>query len=358
MNDKNQVKENSFTKDTRRIYLNITKKKSSLLWVLGLITLAMFTIDVMVGPAWLSIKTVFAAIFNPQGVSSAQAVIIWNFRVPIALMALVVGASLGIAGAEMQTVLDNPLASPYTLGVASAASFGAALAMVLGVTVVSGLSGFLVPVNAFLFAMLASFLIYLVSLKKGMSTETMVLAGIAVMFLFQAMLTLLQFIATEQQLQSVIFWSLGSLYKTTWPKLAMASAMLFLVIPILIKDPWKLTALRMGDEKAKSLGVNVERTRLKIFVLVSVLTASAVCFVGTIGFIGLVGPHIGRMLVGEDQRYLLPVSAVAGALLLSTASVLSKLIVPGTIVPIGILTSFIGVPFFLSLILKGGRKYW
>lgn len=344
--------------ETKKIYRQITRKKTGLLLALVMMILFFFIADIMMGPARLPAKTVLAAILKSASVMPSDMVIIWNLRLPIALMALVVGASLGIAGAEMQTVLDNPLASPYTLGVASAASFGAALSVVLGITIIPNIGPFFMPVNAFLFAMLASLLIYLVSLKTGMHKETLVLAGISVMFLFQALLTLMQFLATEQELQAVVFWSLGSLYKTTWPKLLISSAILLIVIPGFIRNPWELTALRMGDEKAKSLGVNVQRTRLKVFFLISVLTSAAVCFVGTIGFIGLVGPHIARMLVGEDQRYFLPVSALSGALLLSSASVLSKSIVPGAILPIGILTAFIGVPFFLSLIIKGGRKYW
>ncbi|GAB6156481.1 hypothetical protein JCM17380_52330 [Desulfosporosinus burensis] len=131
-----------------------------------------------------------------------------------------------------------------------------------------------------------------------------------------------------------------------------------MAVPMIAKDTWKLTALKLGDEKAKSLGINVERLRLKTFVLISLLTASAVCFVGTIGFIGLVGPHIARMLVGEDQRFFLPLSALGGALLLSVASIGSKMIIPGAIFPIGIVTSLIGVPFFFSLILTQKREYW
>ena len=133
---------------------------------------------------------------------------------------------------------------------------------------------------------------------------------------------------------------------------------LLITTPMLLKDAWKLTALRLGDEKARSLGINVERLRLKVFIWISVLAAAAVCFVGAIGFIGLVGPHIARMFVGEDQRFFLPMSAFAGAALLSAASIGSKLIIPGAIFPIGIVTSFIGVPFFLSLILLKKRGFW
>ena len=342
---------------SKELYRSITRKKMGLLMLLGILAIFLLVANVMVGSAGLSLKTVLMTVFNRAAASSADAAIIWEIRIPISLMALVVGSSLGIAGAEMQTVLSNPLASPYSLGIASAASFGAALAMVTGLSVISGVGQFLVPINAFVFAMLASMLIYLISLKKGMNIETMVLAGIAIMFLFQAALTFLQYVASEQQLQDIVFWTFGSLYKTTWPKLAISAALLLAAIFVLMKDPWQLTALQLGDERARSLGVDVKKIRLKLFVLISVLTGAAVCFVGTIGFIGLVAPHISRILVGSDQRYYMPVSALAGAVLLSAASLASKIIVPNMILPIGILTSFIGVPFFIVLILNRGKRF-
>ena len=169
---------------------------------------------------------------------------------------------------------------------------------------------------------------------------------------------MLEYLASEETLQAIVFWLFGSLLKATWMKIAITSAVLVVVTLILMKDAWKLTALRLGDERAKSLGIDVERMRLKVLVLISLLTAVAVCFVGTIGFVGLVGPHIARMLVGEDQRYLIPMSGLGGALILSAASVCSKMVVPGAIFPIGIVTSFIGVPFFMFLILRKKRGFW
>src|SRR5699024_4291362 len=143
-------------------------------------------------------------------------------------------------------------------------------------------------------------------------------------------------------------WSLGSLTKATWPKIGVAAGTLALMLPFFGRQIWKLTALRLGDEKAHSLGVNVERLRLNVLIAVSLLAATAVSFVGTIGFVGLVGPHVARILVGEDQRYFLPASALAGAVLLSATSILSKTIIPGVIFPIGIISSLIGIPFFLA----------
>lgn len=206
--------------------------------------------------------------------------------------------------------------------------------------------------------MLTCLLIYAIARRARLSAETMVLAGVAILFLFQSATALLQYVASEQQLQAVVFWLFGNLFRTTWLKLAIAATILIVTVPVLAKDAWKLTALRLGDEKAKSLGIKVDRLRIKVFIWVSILIGAAVCFVGTIGFIGLAGPHIARMLVGEDQRFFLPTSALAGAVLLSSASAVSKLVIPGAILPIGIVTSFIGVPFFIALTLKSRKGYW
>lgn len=312
-------------------------------------------IDILVGPAWLKMSDVLGAIFKLNSTDPASQVIVWTMRFPMALMAIVVGATLGIAGAEMQTILDNPLASPYTLGVSSGAGFGAALIIVFGSGIISYCGEYVVSISSFIFALLTCFIIYFIGKVRQVTSATMILAGIGLMFLFQALLSLLQYLATTESLQTIVFWLFGSLMKTTWTKLGIVTAVFIIVVPFFIKDAWKLTALKLGDDKAKNLGINVERLRLKTFILISILTASAVCFAGTIGFIGLVGPHIARILVGEDQRYFLPVSALGGAFLLSMGSILSKVIIPGAIFPIGIVTSLIGVPFFFSLILSKKR---
>jgi iron complex transport system permease protein len=273
-------------------------------------------------------------------------------------MAAVVGASLAVAGAEMQTILDNPLASPFTLGVSAAAAFGAALALVLGVSLLPVGGIFLVAGNAFVCAMAACLTLYAFSLLRGVTAETMVLLGIALVFLFNALLALLQYLASEQALQQVVFWTLGSLAKADWPKLGLTTAALVITYPLFVRAAWPLTTLRLGDERARSLGVDVSHLRLEVLLGVSLLAATPVAFVGVIGFIGLVGPHVARMLIGEDQRYFLPASALAGALLLSITAIVSKLIVPGVLVPIGIITALVGVPFFVSLIFSRRRQLW
>lgn len=351
-------REESYHRNAVEIYRSVSGKKSIFLLLFTLACLLVFITDISMGPAWLPIKTIFMGVFSPESIDKTSRVIIWAIRLPTAIMAVVVGAALGIAGVEMQTILNNPLASPYTLGVSAGAGFGAALALILGVGIVPHEGEFFVPVNAFFFALLTSMGIYLIAKIKGATTETMVLAGIALLFLFHSMLALLEYTASEEALQAIVFWLFGSLLKATWRKVGITFVVLLFVALLLIKDAWRLTTLRLGDERAKSLGVDVEKLRLKVLILISLLTAIAVCFVGTIGFVGLVGPHMARMLVGEDQRYLLPMSALGGAFILSTASLFSKIVVPGTIFPIGIITSFVGVPFFMFLILKRRRGFW
>jgi len=314
--------------------------------------------DMALGPANYALSDVLSALFNPAEVANQLRVIIWDIRMPIALMAVTVGASLSVAGAQMQTILSNPLASPFTLGISAAASFGAALALVAGVSIFPGAIEYMVPLNAFLMAMAAALFIHFASTMRGVSVETIVLLGIALVFTFNAALSLLEYLASEQALAAVVFWTMGSLTKATWAKVYFTAAVLVVTVPLFMRQAWALTALRLGDDKAASLGVNVRRLRLQTMMIVSLLAAIPVSFVGTIGFVGLVGPHIARMVVGEDQRFFLPGSVICGALLLSVTSVVSKMLIPGAILPIGVITALVGVPFFFVLIFSNRKRAW
>lgn len=298
--------------------------------LIGLLICAVsFITDVIVGPASLTLRDVWLAVMQSPEVSKNADVIIWSIRLPTAVMALLVGASLGIAGAGMQTILDNPLSSPYTLGISAGAGFGASLVVVIGLSSLEFLGEFMVPFGAFVFAGLTSFFIYSINKIKNFSSETMILAGIGMMFLFQALQSLMQYMATPEALQNIVFWTMGSLTKANWLSISIVLVALLVMLPLMMRESWRLTALKLGDEKASGLGVNVENLRVKIFLFISIITAVAVSFVGTIGFIGIVGPHIARMLVGEDQRYFLPLSAVCGMVILSLASIASKMLIPG-----------------------------
>jgi len=341
----------------RQLYRQITVRKW---WVLlggTAVLLTLFIIDIITGPAWLSPAGVFSTLLSPQQATPKDYTIVWVIRAPIAVMALLVGASLGTAGAELQTILDNPLASPYTLGISSAASFGAALAIVLGKSLLPVRELFIVPLNAFAFAMLSSLCIYAIAKVKQAAAGTIVLTGIVFSFLFNSLVSFLQYIARENEFQAIMFWMFGSLQSANWTKVALVAGVLLITLPILFLDAWKLTALTMGDHRAQSMGINTSRLRFKIILLVSVLTAIPVCFVGTIGFVGLVAPHVARFFTGEDQRFFLPCSALAGAIMLSFASIVSKTILPGSIFPVGITTSFIGIPFLLFILLRQKKSY-
>jgi len=318
---------------------------------LGAATLLSLMLDVSIGPGALSLGSVISTILHPAAAEARLSVIVWDIRLPIALMAVIVGGMLGLAGSQMQTILANPLADPFTLGISSAASFGAALAIVMGFSLIPAAGPLVVTANAFLFALGAAAAVFGLTRMRGVTPETMILFGIALMFTFNALLGLLQYRASETQLAQIVFWMLGSLSRASWEKIGAALALCAFVAPLLWRDRWALTALRTGDERAASLGVDVEGLRLRTLALVALLSALAVSFVGVVGFVGLVGPHLARLLVGEDQRWFAPAATLAGALILSVTSIVSKSLVPGVIYPIGIITALIGVPFFLSLIL-------
>lgn len=321
------------------------------LMVLLLVLVMSVLMDVAIGPTNIPLSVLTHALTDHQPLPPSIHVIVFSIRLPVALMAVAVGMALGLSGTIMQTVLNNTLASSYTLGISAGAGFGAALVIVMGSRFAIS-DSVMVPIAAFLFAALACTLVMLIGHAKGGGTDAFVLAGIALLFMFQALLSLLQYLASPEALQEIVFWLFGSLSKTTWSKLAITSSITFIVFPLLMKDAWALTALNLSDERAKSLGVNLSALRLRSLAIVSLLTGVAVAFVGTIGFIGLIAPHMARALFGEDHRLLLPGAALTGALLLSGASVVGKWVAPGALVPIGIVTALLGVPFFLLLILR------
>ncbi|VVB71933.1 Cobalamin import system permease protein BtuC [uncultured archaeon] len=282
--------------------------------------------------------------------------IVWGLRLHRILLSIVAGMGLAIAGAVMQGILKNPLASPFTLGISSAASFGAALAIILGAGFVGG--EWLIIGNAFIFTLLASMTVYGLAKYKGITPETMILAGIAIMYLFQAMTSFLQYIGHAEQVQEVVFWMMGSMGRSSWDKVWIVSGVIAICFPYLLLKSWDINALGAGDETATSLGVNVEKTRVVCMMLVSLITASVICFTGTIGFIGLVAPHITRMVIGGDHRFLLPASALVGGLLLLGADTAARTILAPVILPVGIMTAFLGVPFFVYLFMRRKKEFW
>lgn len=313
-------------------------------------------VDVASGPSMLGLGDVVHGLLNPDELDPATGVIIKDIRLPYALMALAVGACLGLAGAEMQTVLNNPLASPFTLGVGAAATLGASLVIVFNVSVLGLASHVLLPLSAFACAAAASLLILVLSRTLGASVHAVVLFGIALLFGINAVVGLIQFVADAESVQQIVFWTMGSLSRASLEKVAIVTLVLALCLPFSLRNAWAMTLLRSGEEQARSLGIRVERMRLIVLMRVSLLTAAAMCFVGEIGFIGLVAPHIARLMLGEDHRFLLPGSALAGAVLMSLSSIASKLLVPGVVLPVGIVTALVGIPLFVALIIGRSRR--
>ncbi|WP_315248473.1 iron ABC transporter permease [Pseudomonas fragi] len=337
-------------------YRRLLARRVCLLLVIGCALLGSVLLDLSTGSSGMGLGQLLQGLLHPQTLDVTDRVIIWNVRLPYALMAVLVGAGLSLAGAEMQAILNNPLASPFTLGVSSAAALGASLVIVFPLSSALLSRDSLVALAAFVFACASMFLLHGMSRLRGAGVETLVLFGIALVFSCNALVALLQLLATEDVLQQLVFWSLGSVARANWDKLGILALVLGLTAPFSLHAASRMTLLRMGEERAQSFGVDVRRLRFFALLRISLLSATAVAFVGTIGFIGLVGPHIARILIGEDQRFLFPASALVGALLLSLSSVVSKVIMPGVIVPVGIVTALVGVPIFVVLVFKRGRQ--
>lgn len=305
-----------------------------------------------IGASGLSPADIVTALFRDSGRAHS---IVWMLRLPRVLMAVLVGFGLGAAGTVFQAILRNPLASPFTLGVGSAAGFGA-------VTVILFLCGgfqiYRVAVGAFVFAMLSAFLILTVARMKQASSETMILTGIAQMFLFSSLTSLFQYMGTMEQVHEVVFWFFGSLSKAGWREIGIAAVLILTPLPMLLRRAWDFNLMTAGDESAMALGVDVDRLRMWAVVAGSLMTAGSICFTGVIGFVGLVAPHITRMVIGTDHRFLLPAAGLVGAVLVVAADTLGRTLWAPQVIPIGIVTSFTGVPFLFYLLMRRTREYW
>lgn len=333
-------------------YHNIIRHRILILLLVVCAIAVSFVLDFTMGPSGLTISQLWQTLTEPDSVPRGIKTIVWDIRLPYALTAIIVGLALGLAGAEMQTVLNNPLASPFTLGVSSAAAFGAALAIILGVTIPGVPPQWIISANAFLFALIAVLMLDVVARWTRVASAGVVLFGIALVFTFNALVAMLQFIASEDALQGLVLWTMGNLGNTNWVKLTILAVVFALVFPWSFSNAWKLTALRLGEDRAISFGIDVRKLRLMTLLRISILSALSVAFVGPIGFIGLVAPHIARLVFGEDHRFYLPASALIGAFVLSMASIASKNLVHGVVIPVGIVTSLVGIPFFLYIILR------
>jgi iron complex transport system permease protein len=345
-------------------YLGYVRRK--FLWIIGGLVLlfVLFIYSISVGAVAIPPIEVVQTLLG-QNISGKWDTIIWNIRLPQALTAIVAGMGLAVAGIAMQSILRNPLGSPYTLGISNAGAFGAAFAViVLGTGVMQSRVADAVTINnpyvttimAFVFCLVATALILLIARIRGASPEVMILTGVALASLFTAGTMFLQFFANDTQLAAVVFWTFGDVGRASWPELALMAVIVAGATLFFIWNRWNYNAIDAGDETAKGLGVNVERVRLIGMVVAALVTAVIVAFLGVIGFVGLVCPHMARRIIGDDQRYLIVGSCVMGAVLLLAADTVARLIVAPYVLPVAVITAFLGAPVFIYLLLRGYRR--
>jgi iron complex transport system permease protein len=314
----------------------------------------------------LSFSELLNVIFNKNdpGNPKGSVILVWDLYLPRIASGILAGCALGIAGAVMQCVLRNPLGSPYTLGISNAAAFGASVGIVLGGGMIVGQSKAtilishpeFVTLSAFAFAMLATCVIILLVKMTKVNAETMVLSGVALGSIFSAGISALQYMYNDSALSAIVFWQFGSVGKASWNELGLVAVITVAVVSYFMWKRWDYNAMDAGTDVARSLGINVDRVRVITLFASALVTAVVVSFMGVIAFIGLLGPHIVRMFIGNDNRYVLPGSMMFGALILLIADCVGQNMMSFTL-PVGIITSFLGGPLFIWLLIRGrGRK--
>ena len=282
--------------------------------------------------------------------------IIWTVTMPRVVMAIIAGCGLAISGAIMQGVLANPLAEPYTMGVSSGAVFGANLAIVAGLSLASSVHSMGIVLNAFLVGMIPVVIVMiLMRVLHGLSTVTIILSGVAISYFFGGLNTLLLVGAEDESLSEAYQWQVGSLEYTLWNEVQFVFVVVAVLVFVSLFLSKYLNALTQGDNLAKSLGMDVDRFRMYCMMLVTLMSATILCFTGIIGFVGLLAPHIVRLIIGGDNRYVLPASCVFGSAFLLFADTVTRMI-SGVDVPVGAVMSFFGAPLFLYIILRDSRK--
>jgi len=300
----------------------------------------------------LDLFTTMKILFGMESADELQSAIIWKLRFPRILMAIVGGAALATAGALMQGCLGNPLVSPLTLGVASGAALGAAFAIVLGFSIVSS-SDLAIVANAFLFSLIVVAIIIQLGNLRSITAESYILVGIAITFITGAIVSTMQYFATDAQLSQLAHWSFGSLSRPTLENALLVFFAVTGLMPLALKYAWDLNALSLGgDDFAISTGVDPASMRKQILILSALMTSVVIAFTGLIGFLGLAAPHMSRLIVGNDYRKLIPCSCVFGALLMLFADTVGRTLFAPVVIPVGIMLSVIGGPFFMYLLLK------
>lgn len=350
--------------DLKAAYHNYLWRKVVFVIICIAVSMIAFGLELSTGAYEIGFLESYATLFDhilgnipPEQIGVGKDHVVWDLRLPRAIGGLAVGAALGVCGAAMQSSMKNPLADPYTTGIASGASFGAALAIILGFSLVSdALMETAIVINAFIFSLIPAALIIVISkFKRNISPATMILIGISVMYFFTAATTFLKLTASEESLAEIYMWNVGTLGKASWGNIGILVVMSALGVVLMMYFARRLNILATSDKNAISLGVNAKQTRLIILAIVSLVTAAMVAFTGTIGFVGLVCPHVARLILGSDNKYLVPASAAFGAMLLLCADCLAKNV--GTGLPVGTITALVGGPLFLYMLLKQAKKY-
>ena len=315
-------------------------------------------VSVLLGQSNMSASDAIKAFFNSGAEKNIR--IVWLIRMPRILAAIVVGFGLAISGHIMQVNLQNPLASPTSLGVSSAATFGANLAIIMGAGSFAGTAGnvlnmsnpYVITVVAFIFAFGSVLAILGISKIQNFSPTTVILLGVAATSLFTALTTLVQYLANDQALSVAVYWTFGDLGRASYLKLLIMSVVVFASFIVFFILRWRYNALGSGDEIAKTLGVHVNVLRIVSLLLASLITAVCVSFVGVIGFVGIICPQLLKRFMGSDSRFLLPASGLLGSILLLVSDDIARLIVPGMNLPVAAVTAIIGTPFFVYILLR------
>ena len=323
-------------------YLKLLKKNILLIVIAFIILIVIFIFSIKIGEGNYSFLSIIDAFFNKND----EYFIIYEIRIPRSLAAVTVGASLGIAGLVMQYILKNPLASPFTLGISHGALFGASLSIVL-------FNSSSLIVFAFSGALVVTLMILFLSRLRGFTPAVLILSGVAISALFGSGSMFLQYFADDIELSNIISWSFGDLSKAEYGNVLIVGAVLTVCLIYFYLKKWDFNALDIVE--SENVGVNVKKLRITSLMLATVLSAVSVAYFGIIGFIGLIAPHFARLISG-DFRFLLPLSAIIGGGLLLLSDIASRVLLDPIELPVGILTSFIGAPLFLVLLIKIYRK--
>lgn len=347
-------------------YRRYTKQRILFIIIVSILLFITAIASLLIGTADISLGDIFGVFQGKSGDIHQQLIV--QVRLPRILGAILAGTALAISGAVIQSLLQNPLASPFTLGISGSSAFGAAFAIILlgaGSNYIGSNDNafvqqpYLLSLSAFIWSLISVFIIVLLAKYKGATTEVIILSGIIINSLFGAGISAIQYFADDVQLASFVFWTFGDLGRANYQQIFIQSILIVPAIFYFIKQRWNYKAMQSGDDYAMSLGIKVKSVRLWGMIIAALLTSVVVSFYGIIAFVGLVVPHIVRRIIGGNELFLIVSSALFGGLFLLVSDTIARSIISPVVLPVGILTSFLGAPLFLFLLIKGiGKGYW